>query len=280
MVKKLGKSELVQEDLGFTIIHKEKHTVEYQGNLFRSILDLPVDEPLCEIIEEFGIPVVRLKGKNYKIRYIALASIRKALKIKTHRKLAYPQKIITWIHPRENITKREYNAQVGMRSQFSFVLGGRPLTLVSLGDAIQILSVLETDQEKGSLIRKLIIKIEKLQERINKQEKEEVDDCRHLLEQLDIVCYDWIKEHGKDYWHGFKMLWENQLWQMIIDRRIKIRRLLGLPVPKRENAGLHHSERPYRIVYPHVATKGQIIDKRWDHEDLRQKKFTIYINNK
>ena len=58
------------------------------------------------------------------------------------------------------ITKQEYNAQVGTQTEFALTLGGSSPIIISLGDAIQILSVLQTDQEKGHLIRKLIIKIE------------------------------------------------------------------------------------------------------------------------
>lgn len=270
-------SEVVQGKLGHAIIHKDKAKYKDKKTgeniIYRCISDLPIDEPLCEIIEEFGIPVVRLKGKNYKVRYVALGSIRKSLKIEDHQKLDHPQKIITWIHPRETITKQEYNAQVGRQTEFAFVLGGKPLIIVSLADAIQILTVLQKDKERSKLIRKLIMKIEELQEKLNRKEKDDINDRRHLLEQFDIACYDWIKEHGKDFWHGYKMLWDNQLWQMIIDTHYKIRQLLGLPVPKKENAGLHHLDRPYRIIYPHIATKGQIIDKRWNHEDPRQRRF-------
>lgn len=94
-----------------------------------------------------------------------------------------------------------------------------------------------------------------------------------LLEQLDDICYDWIKEHGEDYWKGYKMIWDHELWQMIIDIRYRIRQLLGLPLPKKGNTGLHHPDRPYRKVYPHVATRGRLIDKRFDHENPKQKRF-------
>ena len=42
-----------------------------------------------------------------------------------------------WIQDKEMLTKEEYNAQVGRQTEFAFVLGGKPLILVSLGDAIQ-----------------------------------------------------------------------------------------------------------------------------------------------
>lgn len=111
----MSKYEFVQEDLGYTIIQKVKIKDKKTGkhNLFRHILDKPVDQPLVEIIEEFGIPIIRLKGKNFNVQYVALVAIRKALKIEDHQKFDYPQKTITWIHPRETITKQEYNAQVG-----------------------------------------------------------------------------------------------------------------------------------------------------------------------
>ncbi len=289
-MKQLRKSELVQEDLGYAIIHKDK--VKYKSNFFRCVLDLPVDEPLCEIIEEFGIPVIRKKGLNYKIRFVTIRDIRNSLDLEKG-DLNHAMKKIVYIHPKEKIEKRAYNKQIRGLTQFTLIgraLGGSSLNLVSIADAIQILSILERKGKKRELIRKLIIKIEELQEKINKQQKEEINDCRLLLKQFDIVCYDWIKEHQESVIYkgeevfgnfaGFIRLWDHELWQIIIDIRYKIRRLLGLPVPKKENAGLHHSERPYRTVYPHVATKGQIIDKRWDHEDPRQKKFTTYINNK
>ena len=76
-------------------------------------------------------------------------------------KFKYHEDRVVWIHDRETITKQDYNAQVGMRTEFSFVLGGRPLIIVSLADAIQILTVLQKDKERSKLIRKLIIKIEK-----------------------------------------------------------------------------------------------------------------------
>lgn len=279
----MSKYELIKGKLGHAIIHKVKHKVKFESSIFRCISDLPVDEPLCEIIEEFRIPVVRLKGKNYKVRYVALVSVRKALNILDRQKLDYPQRIITWIHPRETITKQDYNAQVGRQTEFVLPKGGHKTVLVSLADAIQILTVLQKDKERSKLIRKLIMKIEELQEKLNKKDKDDINDRRHLLEQLDINCYNWIKEHQKSVIYkgkevfgnfaGFIRLWDDELWQMIIDIRYKIRLILGLPVPKKENTGLHHVERPYRIVYPHVATKGQIIDKRWNHEDPRQKRF-------
>jgi len=103
-----------------------------------------------------------------------------ALNILDRQKLDHPQKIITWIHPRETITKQEYNAQVGGQTEFALTLGGSSPIIVSLGDAIQILSILQTEQEKGHLIRKLIIKIEELQKRLNKQEKGEIDEDNTL----------------------------------------------------------------------------------------------------
>ena len=66
---------------------------------------------------------------------------------------------IKWIYEKERITKQDYNAQVGMRTEFSFVLGGRPLIIVSLADAIQILSKLQSEEKRAKLIRRLIIKV-------------------------------------------------------------------------------------------------------------------------
>ena len=280
-------SEVVQGKLGHAIIHKDKAKYKDKKTgediIYRCILDLPIDEPLCEIIEEFGIPIFRKKGLNYKIRYIARTHLQKKLDVKQINQFRNIEKKLNWIHNKEVLTKKEYNTQKKGLTELTLSFRGSLPILYSLGDAIQILSKLETDEKRGKLIRKLIIKIEELQKRLNKQEKEEIDDLRYLLEQLDIVCYDWIKEHqesviykGREVFGnfaGFIRLWDHELWQMIIDIRYKIRQNLGLPVPKKENAGLHHLDRPYRIVYPHVATKGQIIDKRWDHDDPRQKRF-------
>ena len=268
--------ELVQMDLGHTIVHriKVKDKKRNQVHLFKSLIDTPIDEPLCEIIDKFGIPVIRLRGRNYKIRYVAKATITKSLSIDRQR-LENAEKKIIWIHPRESMKKQEYNVQVGRQTQFAFVLGGRALILYSLADTIQILSILQNDKEKGRLIRKLIIKLEELQKKIKKQQKEEIKNLQHILEQLDDVCYDWIKEHGKDIYEGYKMLWEHQLWQMIIDIYRRIRDILGLPNPPKNHTGLHHPDRPYRKIYPHIATRSRLVDSRYDHDDKRQKKFIV-----
>lgn len=242
--------------------------------IYRTLFEIPIDSPLCEIIEEFGIPIIRIPGKQYKHQYVAKAAIAKTLNI-VRQRLENGEKNIKWIHPRESITKQRYNAQVGKQTQFAFVLGGRPLTLYSLADAIQILSILQNDKEKGKLIRKLIIKLEELQEKLNKHQKEEIKNLQHILEQLDDVCYDWIKEHQEDniYEKGYRRLWNHQLWQITIDIHRRIRDVLGLPNPPIKYTGLHHPDRPYRKVYPHIATRCRLIDSRYPHDHPIQKKF-------
>ncbi len=248
---------------------RDKFGNEY---LFRSLIEKPIDDPLCELIEGFGIPIFRKKGLNYHIRYVARKHLELKLNIKPQ-KFRFHQDRIVWIHPKEMLTKEEYNTQIKGATQFPLSFRGSPPILYSLGDAIQILSRIQTDEERAKLIRKLIVKIEELQKELTKHQKEEIENLRYLLDQLDDICHDWIKEHGEDYWKGYKMLWDHELWQMIIDIRYRIRQLLSLHLPKKENTGLHHPDRPYRIVYPHVATRGRLIDKRFDHEDPRQKRF-------
>ena len=268
----MSKYEFVHEMTPFGPVHKTKITDKKTGEevIFRHILETPIDRPLCEIIEEFGIPIIRIPGKQYKIRYVAPVAIRNALNLKRSR-LDYAIGKITWIHSKEKIEKKEYNKQIP--TQLGFALGGKALNLVSIADTIQILSILQNDKEKERLIRKLIIKLEELQERLNKQQKEEIENLREILEKLDDIAYDWIKEHGIDKFHGYEMLWETTIWDLIINVHYRIRQILGLPVPKRENTGFHHSNRPYYKVYPHIATKGRLVDKRFDHTDPRQKIF-------
>jgi len=272
--------EHVQMDVGHGMVMVAKYKDKKTGNIinYRLLSERLIDEPLVEIIEEFNIPVIRIPGKNYKIRYVALVAIRKALKINDKRIFSYPQKIISWIHPRETISKREYNTQVQGETQFTLAPRGSKPILVSLADAIQILTILQKDEERSKLIKKLIIKIEELQEQLIKKDREEIKFLRHQLEQLDDICYKYIKEHGKDKYAGYKMLWEEIEWQMVIDIIKRIREILGLPVPPRNHAGLHHPKNlgPYRNIYPHVATYGKLIDKRYgDHEDPRNKKYWI-----
>ena len=267
-------------DVGHGMIMVAKYKDKKTGNIinYRLLSERLIDEPLVEIIEEFNIPVIRIPGKNYKIRYLALVAMRKALKIDDKKIFSYPQKIISWIHPRETLSKREYNTQVQRETQFTFAPQGRALILVSLADAVQILTVIQKDKARAKLIKKLIIKIEELQEQLIKKDKEEIKFLRHQLRQFDDICYKYIKEHGKDKYAGYKMLWEEIEWQMVIDIIKRIREILGLPVPPRNHAGLHHPKNlgPYRNIYPHVATYGKLIDKRYgDHEDPRNKKYWI-----
>ena len=281
--------EFVHEMTPFGPVHKVKYKDKKTGMdlIYRSILEIPVDKPLCEIIEEFGIPIFRKKGIQYKVQYVARVHLQKKLDISPS-KFKYHEDRIKWIHKKEFLTEKEYKTQVG-KSLYSTQLNikfkhFKPI-LYSLGDAIQILGRIQTEEKKSELIRKLIIKLEVLQKKLNKYQKAEIENLHHLLEQLDDVCYDWIKEHqnpviyrGKevyDNFAGYVHIWGNQLWQMIIDLHYRIKKILGLPVPKREYTGLHHLDRPYRRVYPHIATRGKIIDSRYDHDDPRQKKFKI-----
>ena len=249
---------------------KIKDKTAGKDNIFRSIIELPMDDPLCEMIEEFGIPVVRIEGKS--IRYVSTAEIVKKLKLKTG-KLNYPQKIITWIHPRESITKQEYKCQVQISTQLTFAKSGRPLTLVSLADAIQILAVLQKDKKRSSLIRKLIVKIEELQIKIQKKDNEELKSIVISLNKLDVIAYDFVKEHGKDYWEGYNILWGTQIWELIKHLKRRECKVLGIELPKVKFQGLHHPDRPYTEVYPYIATRGYIIDKRFKHEDPRNDKY-------
>jgi len=251
---------------------KKKYKKTGESIVYRCILDIPIDDSLCEIIEEFGIPIFRKKGLNYKIRYVARKHLEKKLDIEP-RKFRFHEARVVWIHDKEVLTKKEYEAQKLGGTQFPLTFHPSLPILYSLGDAIQILSKLQSDEKKAKLIRRLIIKLEELQKKLNKYQKEEIKNLNSLLEQLDDISYDWIKEHGEDYWKGYIMLWDCQLWQMIIDIHYRIRQLLGLPIPKKENTGLHHRDRPYRKVYPHVATRGKLIDNRFEHEDPRQKKY-------
>ncbi len=248
--------------------------------IFRTIAEIPIDEPLCEFIEEFGIPIFRKKGLNYHLKYVARIHLQRKLDI-TRQRFNKAEDKTVFIHGREVLTKQEYTTQIKATPQFSLSFRGSLPILYSLGDAIQVLSKLQTEAKRSDLIRRLIIKIEELQKKINKQQKEEIANLQSLLNQLDPICYDWIKEHpevaiykGKKVYGkfaGYVHLWENELWQMVIDIHIRIRTILGLPIPKKENTGLHHADRPYRRVYPHIATKGRLADKRFDHEDPRQK---------
>jgi len=56
------------------------------------------------------------------------------------------------------------------------------------------------------------------------------------------------------------MIWDHQLWQIIIDIHRRIRDILGLPNPPKNHTGLHHPDRPYRLVYPHIATWCRLVD--------------------
>ena len=209
---------------------------------------------------------------------MALVAIRKALDLESSNIFVYPQKKIVWIHPRETITKQEYNAQVQMSTQFILVPQGKDPILVSLGDAIQILTIIQKKAKNIELIRKLIIKIEDLQKQLNKQVRKELKFLVHLLEQFDDIAHDFIKSHGKNKWEGYKLLWEDTIWSVIIDIIYKRRSLLGLPNPPRRHTGLHHLDKnkPYYRIYPHIATKGKLIDKRHEnHEDPRNKKYWI-----
>jgi len=249
---------------------KIKDKTANRDNVFRSIIELPIDDFFCEIIEEFGIPVVRIEGKN--IRYVSTAEIVKNLGLKPKR-LIYPLKLIEFIHPRESMLKGEYNTQVGRTTQLSFKKGGRPLTLVSLGDAIQILSILQKDKVRSKLIRKLIVKIEELQAEIEKKDNKELKSIEETFIKLDDIAYTFIQEHGKEYWDGYKILWGNQIWALIIQLKRRENEILGIPIPTKRNTGLHHPNRPYTRVYPYIATKSYIIDKRFKHEDPRNDKY-------
>jgi len=278
------KYEFIYEDTPFGMKFKTKVIDKRTGEefIFRSIVDIPLDEPLCEIIEEFGIPIFRKKGLNYKIRYIA----RKHLELKLNiipQKFRYHEDRIVWIHDREVLTKKEYKAQKLGETQFPLTFHPSLPILYSLGDAIQILSRIQTEAKKAKLIRRLIIKIEELQKKLNKHNKEDIEAWYSALKQLDDICYSWIKEHreaiiykGKEvsgYYAGYIRLWDEPSWQLIIDAHIRIKTVLDLPIPTKKNTGLHHSDRPYRKVYPHIATRGKLIDKRFGHEDPRQKRF-------
>ena len=52
----------------------------------------------------------------------------------------------TMLSVSEVITKREYNAQVGVSTHLTLSKGGSNPILVSLGDALQILSILQNDE--------------------------------------------------------------------------------------------------------------------------------------
>ena len=67
---------------------------------------------------------------------------------------------IVWIHDKEVLTKKEYDAQIKGRTQFTLSFRGSKPILYSLGDAIQILTKLQSEAKRAKLIRKLIIKIE------------------------------------------------------------------------------------------------------------------------
>ena len=192
-------------------------------------------------------------------------------------KLNYPQKIIAWIHPRESISKIEYKTQAQKLTQLAFERAGRGLTMVSLADAIQLLTVLQKDKERSELIRKLIVKIEELQIEINKKDSEEIMTIEEAFNKLDIIAYDFVKEHGDEYWHGYKKLWGNQIWELIIHLKGRVSEVLGYPLPPKKHRGLHHPDRPYTKVYPHMATRSYIIDKRFDHEDHRNDKYRIKL---
>lgn len=228
-----------------------------------------------EYIEWFDIPILSIKGLAFKnnIRYVALRDVHKALN-RPYSIFHYPFKKVELIHGLEVIPKQEYNQKVKGHASSNKFVGSPTLTLISLEDLLQVLNILQSRKDINVLVKNLLLKTTEFREKLNGSKDTGLHFLTELLFKLDDIAFEFICKY-EDKWLGYQALWDSPIWGMIISTIREKRELLGLEVPPERHTGLHHldEDKPYRLIYPYVATKGHLIDKRFNHDDPRNRRY-------
>lgn len=179
---------------------------------------------------------------------------------------------IRYFFDRKKLTKKEYRAQAYLPSGRVNIYKGPPLNIISVEDAIQVLVRLQSEDEKNKLIRKLIWELSSLHYLVRETNNKAIATFMQQMIYLDRICYEYIcdKRNGPYKYARYENLQDETLWGLAKYTNYVYREQIGQKLPEYSNTAFHHWDRPYKIVYPFICSKGDIITKE-EHAKIHKK---------
>lgn len=233
-----------------------------------------IDYFIGDYIEDLHIPIFKMNG----IKYVARKDIENHLKIaastSSERDNILRENELYW-YPPETIPYKEYMKRkmgsVGTKS----LVGGSPIILLSVDDAIIFVSYGQSDLKKLDTIKKLVGELRKYKNLAKNERKIRHSDCWRNILHYDDLAYVWIinkmNEEKIPFYDpdpkirsAYRLLWDTDNWRIGKLELYRYLQLKGVKLPFFNECRLHHED----LIKKHLFSKGEIIHKN-KHEQGR-----------